>query len=60
MCGGAIISDFIPQRNTGRGGGRRFTAADMWPDAAAAARNNSNHLDSDSDSLPIPREKGST
>jgi EREBP-like factor len=56
MCGGAIISDFIPQRKPGRSS-HCFSAADLWPDAAAAAYSNSNHLDSDSDSLPFPREK---
>ncbi|KAJ4802109.1 Ethylene responsive factor [Rhynchospora pubera] len=60
MCGGAIISDFIPQRNRNPGQTiRRFSAADLWPDDAAPADtfSNSHHLDSDSDSLTFPREK---
>ncbi|GAU31639.1 hypothetical protein TSUD_38360 [Trifolium subterraneum] len=28
MCGGAIIADFIPRR-----GGRRLTAAELWPNS---------------------------
>ncbi|KAJ3696382.1 hypothetical protein LUZ61_000087 [Rhynchospora tenuis] len=58
MCGGAIISDFIPQRNPGRTM-CRFSAADLWPDDAVPANtfSNSHHLDSDSDSLTFPREK---
>ncbi|KAF3340630.1 ethylene-responsive transcription factor ERF071-like protein [Carex littledalei] len=57
MCGGAIINDFIPQRNPPRRCSHRFSAADLWPEAAAATYSNSHHLDSDSDSLSFPREK---
>jgi hypothetical protein len=57
MCGGAIINDFIPKRNPPRKNSNRFSAADLWPDAAASAYSNSHHVDSDSDSLSFPQEK---
>lgn len=34
MCGGAIISDFIPPRKSS-GANRRISASDLWPDAAS-------------------------
>ncbi|CAD6216705.1 unnamed protein product [Miscanthus lutarioriparius] len=38
MCGGAIISEFIPQRDAARGGGKRgLCAEDFWPHSATAA-----------------------
>lgn len=38
MCGGAIISEFIPQRDAARGHGKRgLCAEDFWPPAATAA-----------------------
>ena len=61
MCGGAIINDFIPQRNPSRKSNRSFSAAaDLWPAAAASVYSNSHHVDSDSESLSFPREKGLT
>jgi EREBP-like factor len=36
MCGGAIISEFIPQRDAARGK-RGLCAEDLWPHAATAA-----------------------
>jgi len=57
MCGGAIINDFIPKRNHPRSSSNRFSAADLWPKAAAAAYSNSHQVESDSDSLSPPQEK---
>ena len=37
MCGGAIISDFIPERDHRGGSKRSLCTADFWPHAAAAA-----------------------
>ncbi|CAN6212703.1 unnamed protein product [Urochloa humidicola] len=35
MCGGAIISEFIPHRDAARGSKRSLCADDLWPHAAA-------------------------
>ncbi|EHA8590925.1 Ethylene-responsive transcription factor ERF071 [Cocos nucifera] len=35
MCGGAIISDFIPPRKSS-GSSHRISASDLWPDAASS------------------------
>ncbi|XP_072959334.1 ethylene-responsive transcription factor ERF071-like [Typha angustifolia] len=51
MCGGAIISDFIPPRNRSN---RRLSASDLWPDASFSY--SYNH-DSDLESHPSPPEK---
>ncbi|TVU37255.1 hypothetical protein EJB05_10561, partial [Eragrostis curvula] len=35
MCGGAIISEYIPQRSAHGSSKRALCAADFWPEAAA-------------------------
>jgi len=53
MCGGAIISDFIPPRRT-INRHNRVSASDLWPNSAFS---DSHHLESDSDSHSFPHEK---
>ncbi|KAJ3676127.1 hypothetical protein LUZ60_003539 [Juncus effusus] len=58
MCGGAIISDFIPQRrnnsnnHNNKGGG--VSSSDLWPNSCIP---DSHHLESDSDSHSFPHQK---
>ncbi|KAM3392103.1 hypothetical protein ACQJBY_013308 [Aegilops geniculata] len=45
MCGGAIISDFIPERDHRGGSKRGLCTADFWPHAAAAFDDPTGHHD---------------
>ncbi|KAI4962769.1 hypothetical protein ZWY2020_025787 [Hordeum vulgare] len=45
MCGGAIISDFIPERDHRGGGKRGLSTADFWPHAAAEFDDPTDHHD---------------
>ncbi|KAF7014098.1 hypothetical protein CFC21_028123 [Triticum aestivum] len=45
MCGGAIISDFTPERDHRGGSKRSLCTADFWPHAAAAFDDPTGHHD---------------